>query len=485
MDIDTVGSLSQLATRMGLLTEAQVQEVGDEMQSDRPHEFLRLCERKAYLTQWQSSKLMKGDTEGYFLGGFRLLYKIASGSFGRVFRADDPSSGRIVAVKVLRHRWSENQQRIDLFYREGHVGMTLKHPNIVEIIAVGQDGSSGQFYIVMEFVEGGNLREIQQVRKAGGEHESKFPLAEALKYIEDATSGLVYAYGRGVTHRDMKLTNVLISTDKTAKLVDFGLALVAAGGVEDRADKDKDRVDRTVDYAGLEKATGVKSGDVRSDIYFLGCVLYELITGKSPLEMSRDRNARMQKQRFVNVKPISRAEFHAPASVFSLVETMMALDPQQRYQTPAQLLEAIKNARRDVEGRATTGAVSQRSLYLVEQHEGLQDKMREKFKEWGYKVLVARDPSLAADRFRRQPYDAMIVDARTVGEDGVLVLQQILVEAEIKSIPFAGVVILGEDQASWQKQIKPRPNLAVLLEQNGQQVTLKEVRDHLKKMLQS
>ena len=91
--------------------------------------------------------------------------KISSGSFGRVFRADDPRTGRVVAVKVLRRRWSEDQDKIDLFIREGKVGLTLKHPNIVEILAVNQDAATRQYYIVMEFVEGGNLREILQIRK--------------------------------------------------------------------------------------------------------------------------------------------------------------------------------------------------------------------------------------------------------------------------------------------------------------------------------
>src|SRR5947199_1577702 len=102
----------------------------------------------------------------------------------------------------------------------------------------------------------------------------------------------------------MKLTNVLISSEKVAKLVDFGLAQIYTSiGKEE-----KDKVERTVDYAGLEKATGVKPGDVRSDIYFMGCVLSEMLTGRSPILMTRDKNVRMQKQRFDNVVPVSPKE---------------------------------------------------------------------------------------------------------------------------------------------------------------------------------
>src|SRR5438874_7277621 len=143
-------AMGQLAARLGLITPEQMQEGLDEFGD--PHgdadDYLLVLERKGYVTPWQSQKLLKGDTDGYFLGGYRLLYKIASGSFGRVYRADDPRSGRIVAIKVLRRRWSEDQQRIDLFFREGKVGMSLQHPNIVEILAVNQDPVTKQYYIV-------------------------------------------------------------------------------------------------------------------------------------------------------------------------------------------------------------------------------------------------------------------------------------------------------------------------------------------------
>jgi serine/threonine protein kinase len=431
-------------------------------------------ERKGYLTPWQSAKLLKGDPDGYFLGGYEILYKIASGSFGRVFRAEDPRSGRVVAIKVLRRRWSEDPQRIEFFEREGRVGMSLRHPNIVEILAVNRDPISGQYYLVMEFVEGGNVREILAIRK-------KLEPAEALRIIEDAASGLAYAYSRGITHRDMKLTNILISSQGTAKLVDFGLAKVYSSmGL-----KDNERIERTVDYAGLEKATGVKSGDVRSDIYFLGCVLYEMLTGRPPLQATRDRFARMQKQRFDQVVPISRTELQAPASVFALVETMMSMDPQQRYQTPSQLLDAIKAARRDIEsqnnGQATTraaGGPTSRSVFVAEADVKLQDAIREKLKELGYRVLLASNPMRALDRFRTQPFDAFILDAGTVGEDGLPVFERIMKEAARRELRCGGIIVFNEDQGRQAERVEPKPNIAVLV----RPVTIKQLHRKLQEL---
>ena len=264
---------------------------------------------------------------------------VSQGSFGRVFRADDPRSGIVVAVKVLRKRWNDNPHSVELFLREAQVGLTLRHANIVQILAVDQDKATQQYYMVMEFVEGGSLRDFLAIRK-------KVAPAEALRLADECAAALAYAFTKGMTHRDLKLTNILVSSEGTAKLVDFGLAGLAAADATEET-----KVERTVDYAGLEKATGARVGDVRSDIYFLGCVLYELLTGRPPLEPTKDRQARMQRQRYSSVPPMKPEEVPAPLAVFRLVEKMMAFDPLERFQLPTQLLEAIRNVRRELEGK--------------------------------------------------------------------------------------------------------------------------------------
>src|SRR5262249_38562226 len=143
-------ALGEKAVRLGLITLEQLQEGFDDagaIGSD-PEPLLLALERKGHLTPWQSQKLLKDDPDGFFLGGYRILYKIASGSFGRVYRADDPRTGTIVAIKVLRRKWSEDSHSIELFEREGRMGMSLRHPNVVEILAVNRDGLSRQYYIV-------------------------------------------------------------------------------------------------------------------------------------------------------------------------------------------------------------------------------------------------------------------------------------------------------------------------------------------------
>jgi serine/threonine protein kinase len=454
MAIDDANLLAQRILKMGLATETQLQDAWQELghRGGEPAEFLHAMEKLAFITPFQRQKLLKNDYEDLVVGGYRILYKIASGSFGRVYRAEDAQTGRVVAVKILRRRWSENDHTIELFEREGRVGLTLRHPNIVETLAVSRDPMTLKYFIVMEFVEGGNLRDFLRIRK-------RLTTAEALKILEEAVSGLAYAYSKGVTHRDIKPTNVLISSQGNAKMVDFGLAgIFSRQGLEiDSSEK----VDRTVDYAGLEKATGVRTGDIRSDIYFLGCVFYEMLSGRSPLLMTKDSRQRMNRHRFEAVVRLRRDEVSGPPSVFLLVERMMDLDPSARYQTPSQLLDAVRNCRAELQGQSEPAAVQDekpakavtRSVFVVEKEERLQDALRGKLKELGFRVFVAADPARALDRYQLQPYDALILDAATTGEDGRYTFERIMAEAARQSLKCAGIMLLNEEQAGWADEM--------------------------------
>ncbi len=443
------------AVRLGLLTPGQLQDGWNEVGKDdsAPEPLLRALERKGYLTPWQSQKLLKDDSDGFFLGGYRLLYKIASGSFGRVFRADDPRNGTVVAIKVLRRKWSEDKHSVDLFEREGKMGMALKHPNLVEIIAVNRDIRSKQYYIVMEFVEGGNLRDFLTIRK-------KLEPAEALRILEDATAGLAYAFAKGFTHRDLKLTNILISSQGQAKVVDFGLAEVYGQG---QGQDTVNHVDRTVDYAGLEKATGVPAGDTRSDIFFLGCVAYEMLTSRPPMTMERGQQARMARERFTTIPPLSSPEVNGPLSLFRLVQTMMSLQPQERFQTPSQLLDAIREVRGEIEGKTSGKPAGPSTIFIVEKNERLQDVLRAKFKERGYRVLLAGDPVRAVERFRQQPFDLLIVDAATTGAEGFECLGRVLAESDRQNAGCAGIAMLAEDQVAWADRLAKHQRATVLV----------------------
>lgn len=454
-NFDAAG-IGQLTIRLGLVHEDQVRECLIELDDPKAPalDMLRKLERKGYLTPWQRQRLLKGEMEGYFLGGYRLLYKIASGSFGRVYRGDDPRTGQVVAIKVLRNKWTLDKQKIDLFLREGRLGMTIRHPNIVSVLAVNQDAKTDQYFIVMDFVEGGNLRDLLQIRKKLGPEE-------ALRYVEESAEGLAYAYLRGLTHRDIKPTNILITAATgQAKLVDFGLAEISRGStvhLQRQEERDEDvAVDRTIDYAGLEKATNQRPGDVRSDIYFLGCVLYECLTGVPLMPVTKDRLARMNARRYQDVEDTLHK--NGPALGISpplihLLSRMIAYEPAARIQTPAQLLEAIQTCRVELRtvrespnGRAPKGP---KTLFAVERNEKLKDGFR-KLKQKGYQVLLSNDPAQALKRYHDQPYHVLVVDAGSVGHEGVEAFNRVLKASDAAKMDLAAVLLLSDQQSDWE-----------------------------------
>ena len=469
VNLDAAG-IGQLAVRLGLSSDLQVNDCLYELEDKKApaEKMVRLMERKGFLTPWQGNKMLKGDTDGYILGGYRLLYKIASGSFGRVYRGDDPRTGQMVAIKVLRNKWTMDKQKVDLFMREGKLGIAIRHPNIVSVLAVNQDSKTGQYFLVMEFIEGGNLRDLINIRK-------KLDIDEALRIMEDSAAGLQGAAMKNLTHRDIKPTNILISSQGEVNLVDFGLAEITQGGsvhLQRQADRDDDvAVDRTVDYAGLEKATNVKPGDIRSDIYFLGTVLYEMVTGLPLMPVTKDRQARMSARRYEDVEDtLAKAgpELGLPGGLQKLLAKMVSYDPKARFQNPTELLEAIRMCRADLGGTSVLEvkarmATGPRTLFVVETSEKLKDAFREKFKAHGYRVLLTIDPSMALKRFQEHPYHALIVDARNIGEDAMLAYNRVLRESDNIGMDVGAILIVGEDQTNLGRQAREHRNGAVMV----------------------
>src|SRR5258708_2086775 len=331
MSSPKVDELCRMLVRLHLVPQHQIDVCLGQLgrKNCQTDDILKWLEHKGILTSYQVGRIEKGEIDGLVLGTYKLMYRNASGSFARVYRACDLRTGRMIGLKVLRQRWSEDRKAVAEFHREAELGKALKHENIVPIYEVGQ--SNGQHFFSMEFVEGGNLRDFINIRK-------KLSPQEATKCILDMTSGLDYAFSKGSTHRDLKMTNILMSSQGVAKLVDFGLA-----GVAEDQRYDGESAQRALEYATLEKNTGAPRNDPRSDMYFLGAIYYELLTGIPPLPRSNDRFERTHCSRYLQVRPVRTLVPGIPRSVANLVDRMMQLNPVQRYQTPADALRDLRS----------------------------------------------------------------------------------------------------------------------------------------------
>jgi len=391
--------------------------------------------RRELLTGYQVDRLLRGDTTGYFFGPAKILYQIGSGGFARVYRAVHRDTGGVLAVKVLRKRFSDDALKQEAFLREGEMGRTLRHPHIVAIEDMGRE--NGATYITMEFVEGQTLRQLVKIRGA-------LDLALGLQLVHSLLSGLDYAHRRGVNHRDLKSSNVLVSATGVAKLVDFGLAGVDEPGESGRGPGQRLR---TVDYSALEKLTNTRDDDVRSDIYFLGTVAYTALCGQPALEESRDRGVRSDPRRFMQVVPLQSRAAHLPRDVVDFVNRMMHLDPQQRWQTAAEAgaaLEPIMASHAAGGGSTATAARrgvqpadDRKCLMVVESADAAQIKIRDFFTGLGYRVLITENPQRALSRFSRSPFpaDCLVLSTFTLGEDALEAFNRISEDSFLADVP--------------------------------------------------
>jgi len=484
----TAEKVAQRAFDLGLLDDLQLQEAWASFGSHNValDDFIQFLVRREYLTNYQVERLVNGDKSGFFFGVYKVLYLVGTGTFARVYRAVHRETGQVVAVKVLRRRYSDKPVQYGQFVREGQLGCSLRHPNIVPIYEVYSKGT--MHFLVMEFVEGQNLRKFVKVR-------GRIEPAEATRLMSDITSGLAFAFEHGLTHRDLKMSNVLVSSRGRAKLADFGLAAVDEN-ISDELIVDLPNT-RTIDYAGLERATGVRKDDTRSDIYFLGCMYYHMLTGVPPLLETRDRVQRLAKSRFLGVVPIQKAAPGIHHAVTLAVNKAMALDPSRRYQTPGAMLVDLKIAakrlaedpqggngpqhqgRRGRGGLAAAPVEPKHSVMVVESNTRMQDVFRESLKKAGYRVLLTSDPERALERFRQDgsTADCLIFSTQELGESALEIFNRLGSDKRTRFIP--ALLLLDKSQQAWMPKAKTDEHRIVL----SMPIKMKSLRAALTKLI--
>ncbi len=261
------------------------------------------------------------------IGRYRILGEIASGTQGAVFRAFDSDENRLVAIKVLHPSLTVNRQYLDRFRREATLAASIDHPNVVRVYDVGE--SDGRHFIALEFLP----ENVARLIEPGG-----LPVASAAALAAGIADGLGAAHALGVVHRDMKPQNVLITPDGTPKVTDFGiaraeaLATMTATGV----------LMGTPYYMSPEQCRGERA-DARSDIYALGCVLYEMLTGEVPF--SADTPLVILRRHIEDQpRPIGRLRRDVPRALVSVVKRAMEKDPARRFANGAEMAAAVRQA---------------------------------------------------------------------------------------------------------------------------------------------
>ena len=484
----SVDELVQKALTLGILQSEQLQDVWSSFgtQNIEVGPFVQALLRQGHLTKYQVDRLTSGESGGFYFGDYKVLYPVGAGTFARVYRAVHPKTGKVVAIKVLRSRFSSDPVAIDLFVREAELGMSFRHPNIVSVFDIQSE--KDVHYMVMDFIEGQTLREFVNIRK-------KVDPKVATRIVTDICLGLDYAFKRGHLHRDLKMTNVLLSSAGKSVLVDFGLASSEKENNPDR------RNQRAIDYAALERSTGVRRDDKRSDLFFLGTIFYHMLTGFPPLVEARDRAKRLDKTRFMNIKPITEKDPTVPFAVSFIVDKAMNLDPDKRYQSPAGMLVDLEVAVKKLEagtadeqtGRqnrlASASSLSLASvakkesvlatIMVVEANPEMQNIFRQSLKKTGYRVLLLSSAERALERFgdHDQDVDCVLFNAQSLGSQAVVAFNELANDRLTMNTP--AILLLDENQVKWAARAqRDKHRLAV-----GMPITMKRLQEVIAKLI--
>jgi serine/threonine protein kinase len=263
---------------------------------------------------------------------YRVLRRLGSGGMGTVYQAEHCVMQRLVALKVIRPRYTADPAAVERFQREVHAAARLIHPNIV--IAYDAEQASANHFLVMEYIEGNSLAELLKER-------GPLPVAEACDYVRQAALGLQHAHERGLVHRDVKPDNLMRTAEGTVKVLDFGLAALTAERTEGDALTGARVVMGTPDYVAPEQANDAHTVDGRADVYSLGCTLYELLSGQVPYPGGGLLD-KLRRHALEQPEPLTRLRPEVPAELAAVVERMMAKDPAVRSLTPARVAAALE-----------------------------------------------------------------------------------------------------------------------------------------------
>lgn len=337
----------QVLAKSGLLTREQIASILKDL--DRNHDDAKAAARafvlSELLTVFQAKQLLKGRWRGLVINNYKLMYPVGAGGMGYVYAAQEEGSDWLVAVKVLADRCRNDAAMLTRIQLESEAGMRLKHPNILRTWSADRfDDGHGEFhYVVMELVKGISLHELVCLQKP-------IPVGQACDIVRQAALGLQHSHDQGLIHRDVKPENLLVRSDGSVKILDFGLAMIDDNDEEFSMAMimGQDRLG-TADYVAPEQSINSYKVDHRADVYGLGCTLYYALAGQPPFPYDSIA-VKIRCHREKRPKSVTEFRDDVPESVIQILEKMMSKRPERRFSTMSQIATMLEaeSARDDV-----------------------------------------------------------------------------------------------------------------------------------------
>jgi formylglycine-generating enzyme required for sulfatase activity/tRNA A-37 threonylcarbamoyl transferase component Bud32 len=329
--------------RLDLFEAEKVEELHRELSGQNvPPRALadRLVER-GLLTEYQAKQVLEGYGDELLLGPYVVLDRLGKGGMGTVYKAYHRKLDRIDAVKVVRDDWLENEEAVKRFDREAQAAAKLRHPNIVMVYDAGEVDDLR--YMAMEYIDGSDLGRL--VKGSG-----PLPITRACEHVRQVALGLQHIHERGLVHRDIKPSNLLVQNAapgeseeaSVVKIVDLGLVRFHSQwtGLRPVPMTEFGAMMGTPDFLAPEQATDARSVDIRADLYSLGCTFYYLLTAQVPFP-GETLAQKIIGHQIDDPVPVELYRPDVPPEVAAVVGKLMAKKPEDRYQTPAEVAEAL------------------------------------------------------------------------------------------------------------------------------------------------
>jgi serine/threonine protein kinase len=303
-------------------------------QPHNPQEVARSLVKKGWLTDFQNNLLLQGRAAELVLGEYILLEQLGEGATGKVFKARHRLMDRIVAIKIIRDELAANRDAVQRFEREIRLAAKLDHAHLVHALDAARVGDA--YFLVMEYAEGSDLERV--VQKSG-----RLQVGHACDFIRQAALGLQHASELGLVHRDIKPSNLQLTAQGTLiKILDVGLARLMDSDTQKAQPMATQACSfmGTPDFIAPEQIGDPRLVDVRADIYSLGCTFYFLLAGRPPFPV-KDWAEKLASHRRDEPLPIGQLRTDVPAPVAAVLRKMMAKRPEDRYETPTAVADAL------------------------------------------------------------------------------------------------------------------------------------------------
>ena len=392
----------------------------------------------------QLTFLLEGDQTGRglvgkVLGGYRILERIGRGGMGTVYKANQTSLNRTVALKILSPKVAEDPTFVAKFQKEAQAAGRLNHPNIVQVYDVGSDG--GLHFYSMEYIENGSVQDLAT-------REGVVETDLAVEIVIDAARGLEYAEKKHLVHRDIKPDNLMVNSEGVVKIADLGLARDGGRNRETGDTDDDEGIFGTPHFIAPEQAQGL-AVDTRSDIYSLGASFYRLVTGNTPFQGDNVREI-VSKQIHDAPKPVRDINRKVPANVAQIIEKMMEKDPDDRYANASDLLVDLERASARLDGSsnrtfiraAAVSAIAAAGIAAFVMFSGPNDDEGDKENPKPAPVTAPNPQSQRDEELERKRVEGLrafglikVDDARLIGKDRT---EQALTELATRFEAFAG-----------------------------------------------